>query len=642
MKIAVTICLLLAGFLAGWLLNAPQGEGDVLPNDAPEPIVLSGKESAAWQAQVRGKTTDEVVTAIYEDAMEADFDDKYALFRSLMEKDRSTSRELNARMLIMSMDQEELQQAIQQARFEDANRRTMDLLYARFVDLDRDAAWAYFLAQPDPDEVSILSYYIFKRWVLDDQAAAMAAWSQLDEKTQGSRLRTMVESLSEVDVNAALQLQLAYGKMTSSDSYAYRDVIRKWAQQDLASAREALALVPRGAHEDAYSAYFDVLIESDRGQAMEQAQALEGFTDKKRALSQIYRNWLDEDVDGALAALANESTPEDYFSSWTLARDHPEKLMTWAFENMSGNEQDYIIGSAMRSMVREDNLEMAMNYLATLPYGEAYERSLSSLASEWAEDDPQAAIAWARQLEDPSDQRRALGSVMWRYARDDPEAAKALYLSLDAEQQGHLDDNIIRPLTQRDPLEAMAWIDSLPGDVNRTELREQAYQEWARQDGSGLFDHLGIAGFKQLPENQRRDLLRQWADYSPKDSSAWLEGLKTDDLPENEVANLYGQVASQWLDHDTYEASEWIAGLPSGKARESAVRNLVSEIRDKDPAAAWEWVIDTGENHQLGHAESVLRSWQDKDAAYRALVTSQLSDEDVNKLAQKYFADRAN
>ncbi|GHC03086.1 hypothetical protein [Cerasicoccus arenae] len=633
MKYAFSIILLAIAFALGWFLNAPNARPQFDEDLDPIQLVDASPE---WQAKTKGKSTREVAEAIYHEAMSVSFEEKYQLLGGILKKD-STASKLNARMIVMSMSEDELVRAIGQARAEDADRSTMNLLYGRWVDVNRDAAYAYFLEQPDPDDVSTLGYFIFKNWVLEDQAGAMIAWAQLDTNTQSKRLRTMVYSLAEVDLAQALTLQLTYGKADGNGPKNYAHIIDLWAKQDIESAKEALELVPRGdAYEQALKAYFNVLMDENRDLAMTEARELASNADQKSVLRSIYERWINDDVEGALGALALEKDPQQYMSAWRAADKDPVLVMDWAHANLDGAVQDEFISTAINRMVRKDP-QMALSYIDSLPYGEAYTRALSNLSYNWARQDPEAAIAWFEAMPEGEDRNNAMRNVLSEYVNKDPEAAKAYFLSMDGEMQGSAVSNLANRLVQNDPQQALAWINSLPDPDLQSRLIKETYSSWAREDGSTLFAHLGADGFAKLDTNEQRNLMRSWADYSPREAADWLEN-----APEDQQKMLTDRVSREWLDHDTYEASIWISELPEGESREAAVKNLVNSISSSDPISALDWVVDIKDDGDRNRsAANILRQWKDKAAARDALLASSLSDDEVTKLLADVFNEKS-
>ena len=95
--------------------------------------------------------------------------------------------------------------------------------------------------------------------------------------------------------------------------------------------------------------------------------------------------------------------------------------VSWA-TSLPGKSRDAVLPGIIAS-VAETDLPEATRLVTQLPAGDAQANATSSIAWQWAGEDPQAASKWAASFPEGRTRQRAFESVMNRWAQNDPYAA---------------------------------------------------------------------------------------------------------------------------------------------------------------------------------------------------------------------------
>ena len=166
------------------------------------------------------------------------------------------------------------------------------------------------------------------------------------------------------------------------------------------------------------------------------------------------------DGDGVQAALTRvRAMPRnmDMFMTANLLLSHYGDINpTGALEYLSGRsgmERGMGTASILRSWASKDPAAAADYFASNVleAGGEQWQidRTASSLASEWARQDSQAALAWAKDLPEPV-REEALESILEQIATEDPGRAVDVAMALPEESRGEALQSVAEQCTARD------------------------------------------------------------------------------------------------------------------------------------------------------------------------------------------------
>ena len=151
----------------------------------------------------------------------------------------------------------------------------------------------------------------------------------------------------------------------------------------------------------------------------------------------------------------------------------PQQAAGMADEFLSGDQRVGVLARSAEKLAPTDPT-------AALAMGEGLTdwqqvRFLSRFVSGWATADPNAARAWAMQVEDPRTRARLVGRVLAEQVKSDPVGAAQTFAQMppdDAEVRRRTARQIASQWAANDTLAAMQWSDSLPDDGDREASRQ--------------------------------------------------------------------------------------------------------------------------------------------------------------------------
>lgn len=151
----------------------------------------------------------------------------------------------------------------------------------------------------------------------------------------------------------------------------------------------------------------------------------------------------------------------------------PQQAAGMADEFLSGDQRVGVLARAAQRLA-------GTNPTAALAMGEGLTdwqqvRFLSRFVSGWATADPDAARAWAMQMEDPRTRARLIGRVLAEQVKSDPVGAAQTFAQMppgDAEVRQRTARQIASQWAANDTLSAMQWSDSLSDEGDRDAARQ--------------------------------------------------------------------------------------------------------------------------------------------------------------------------
>jgi hypothetical protein len=175
----------------------------------------------------------------------------------------------------------------------------------------------------------------------------------------------------------------------------------------------------------------------------------------------------------------------------------------------------------------------------------------SIIATEWARQDPAAALAWASSL--ATGKNEAMTAVVGEVAKTDPRKAAEMIARMDPEQRAASYRSVAAQYGALDFAEAQTWIRTLPADDQEGALASAI---------EGLSGKDPAAAAKQV--------------------SAMQEGDAKD--------RLVGDVVRDLARKDTQAAEDFLKEQTSERAQRDAMRDLLPALTAKNPIAALAFV----------------------------------------------------
>ena len=135
--------------------------------------------------------------------------------------------------------------------------------------------------------------------------------------------------------------------------------------------------------------------------------------------------------------------------------------MNWAQAHLAADDElsEKVFPQAVRTMVREQNTEMAANWVNDLPEGKLRAASAEYLVSEWSRFDHPAVGEWINQLEDGPTFEAAAATFADSIFPNNPQAALEWGESIqNVEKRKELLTKLGGSYMRTDKVEARKWI----------------------------------------------------------------------------------------------------------------------------------------------------------------------------------------
>jgi uncharacterized coiled-coil DUF342 family protein len=350
---------------------------------------------------------------------------------------------------------------------------------------------------------------------------------------------------------------------------------------------------------------------------------------------QLLENWVDTDVSAAF--------------DWSCQETNVE------LRQIALNET--IPGMAMNSST---NALTAFNWLQSQTNADALAPKtrnilITQLFGIWAANDPDAAAAASGQLSEGATREKVAEIILSQRIVKDPAAAADVIANLPP---GKWREDAVAALCQSwvSVPAALAWAQTLPGEIESSNAVGQIIGNWAGTDFSAVTNTIAA-----LPDGNRKvsaqlALAEPWAQKDALElatnalalppgeiQTRWLtaacQRLATDNFADaaelarsvtNAVLrqNLLEQAATN-SDFEKFEATaKYIAAMSSGEDQQAAVKGLVSRWTVSDPESALTWLRAFPEtNSQPQHIQAVLTTWAQSEPAAAAKWLANLPPE---------------
>ncbi len=419
-------------------------------------------------------------------------------------------------------------------------------------------AWAKDLTDPAQRESALRG--VFRAWAETDPKGTAA---KLDELTKDTDMAKAAAGESPV-----------------------RAVVRAWAAQDPKAAAAWLRQrAEQAGPEDGSATSFKSLLRSEILPTRDEWNATE--------IADLIR----KPGEKVVAEGEDKNAPFNHISSWGGSDDDGGYRQTIGqFGGYNSPLTSYADPSQTDGAVRIANPAQAFDDLAKQPGDASRQNVLHEIASQWAEQDPKAAMAKLQEITDPWLKLGLINALSNRARQaNDPQLAGELAKAFpeNSYQGKQIVGEVYASLAKRDPARAQALLNS----------------------------DLDIGGKTSIASA----LVTQQATYDPAGAIGWA----AQQADEKIRLAATRSALSSWAGADAYAASEWLATQPAGPLREAAVQGLVQSLSENSPDDALQWAgtltdPQQRESQQMSIVQNLL--WQDPARAKELVAGLKLSE----------------
>lgn len=422
-------------------------------------------------------------------------------------------------------------------------------------------AWRYGMKISDPAARGSFEQAVVARWGLSEPEGAFGGVVALPASGRKDQLlRQVAGDLVRVDPQRAVELALSVNR--ADRRATLMNILTEWAQQDAPAAAQWLESNPgkvnrmvafqiasaygvqnptealdwaqrfdRASNRSLVGVVLGAYAEENPADALRLAMGLEAGAKRGQAITAVLGAAARRDPEFAKDNL--DKVPGGQFRSQAvmniamqIVRSDPRAAVEWV--KSVGDEQAKADGlSSLAQALANSDPETAASLTDEVPSAHRAEW-VAAVASAYAQQDPEAAVRWARTyLNDP-----AYPHILWRLvsrlAATDPQAAFELAATApDPRQRDQAIASMVGRAAFENPETAVRWIDRISDERQRTHAVGSIAAQWAQVDAAAA---------------------RKWV-TSLESGAARDQGLSmlvsNSSLPLEEASSLLGQIQSQ-------------------------------------------------------------------------------------------------
>ena len=468
-----------------------------------------------------------------------------------------------------------------------------------------------------------------------DLASAEAYARGLEHTHQRtSAMSTIAGALAQKDPNAALEWAKALDPSEGRENHI-ATVLRTMSVEDPQGVSSMLGeitnLQQRSSLINSISSHW---IQKDPNAALSWIKTLPGSQAKTQALSSAFRQLIHQDSDQVpqlleqippanrnqiVSGMIQQWANKDFHSAkqWLTTQDNPHilerglsnLLSIWA-QKAPGEAAAFLQNSSVKN----------------------HDNHHSTLARVWATKDPDAALQWAQNLEEPGSRQAATNQVYQQIASSDPDRAISLLPGInDESNHNSLLGSIASNLAVQNFDRSKEWISTLPQE-QRFQAASSMLSSISRSqpnDAAVLLDQLsaeasGDSDLLGKVNGYANDIANSWGQHDPESAARWAQQITDEDTQFKAVSG----VARSWVNNDAEGAADWINELPPGKSRDEATGILVNHVEGIDPESAFEWAQTiTDDDGRYQSLNGVFNEWhqQNPEAAMEAIDAANIT-----------------
>ncbi|MCX6867242.1 MAG: hypothetical protein NTV46_13670 [Verrucomicrobia bacterium] len=329
-------------------------------------------------------------------------------------------------------------------------------------------------------------------------------------------------------------------------------------------------------------------------QLAEEARKLDGLPMNERIMASIllFSRWAEKDPTAAMA----------YSNSigFTGMFVRPTILQSWASVDPANAAKYYASNPREFAM-------MGVMGGGRGPMGGG-QGGASIIASEWARQDPAAAMAWASSL--TTDKNRAMESVIGEVAKTDPKKAVAMLASMDSTDKGDAYRSVAAQYGTANFSEAQAWIRTLPAEDQAAALAS-AIGGLSNKDPQAAAKQVGLLEAGDAKNGVITSVVEDLARVDPKAAAVFLKQQDSEKAQQDAMR----QLMPAWVAQDPSAALAYANSYEAGGVRDSALQSYVFSNNSVAPAELLkvaETITDEGDrSRSVGIAAA---RWMREDA----------------------------
>ena len=434
----------------------------------------------------------------------------------------------------------------------------LNIIYARFADLDPNAAVDHLLSEVRTGGVDIL-FTIFSSWAKVDLNAAVAKSRELQVQ---SHRQTAEQAILMAQASQGAAVEQLAGRMNSNAG----------TQFNMLSAVQLL-----------------LLAQSDPEAAMQQALQIPDWDMQIRIVAKISTMWADQDHKEAMRyskSLTAERVRDGFQGTLLhhLVVTQPETAIEYLYDDQFTDEAHGRFLNRIFTSLAESDPERAYHF-ATGQRTQAYrERATSVVLASLTGRKPTVAFELLQLVTDPAIIRKHASAVLEQFAVINPTQALEWAERQTAHRQEYL-NAVISVIARSDPEQALSVVSELPDSQSRTRALAPVIKQIANQDPTLAIQFLDLLGNSAVRYQTTNEIAMIWMTHEPVAAFVWIKN-----LPARQQVSLLSTIASAVALENVELAQALLPELTNSVVRENWVSAIARQLANGDPTAAVAWL----------------------------------------------------
>lgn len=242
-------------------------------------------------------------------------------------------------------------------------------------------------------------------------------------------------------------------------------------------------------------------------------------------------------------------------------------------------------------MVGTNEIMLALERVASMPWSPEAEKLLQSTMAKWATTDPLAALQYALKIESRRVRSTLVGSIFTSWAQADANGAYNWLLTNRESDPGTFAMGL-RPvfssLAASGVDNAMKMALAIPSSYDRMSAIRVVADQASR--GGTIPSMTSYLDSFQTPSERQgyaSMLAQSWAIYAPQDAAQWAMSLTDPALRQTTLSSAVGS----WASDNPQAAAEWAMTLPQGDLKNSEIAQITQSWARYDPVNAADWLL---------------------------------------------------
>jgi hypothetical protein len=247
----------------------------------------------------------------------------------------------------------------------------------------------------------------------------------------------------------------------------------------------------------------------------------------------------------------------------------------------------------------------------------------SIIATEWARQDPSAALAWANSLK--TGKSEAISAVVGEVAKTDPQKAAGMLAGMSPEERKAAYPTVASQYGASNFAEAQAWVRTLPAESQEAALAS-AIGGLATKDPAAAAAQFKLLKAGEAKDRMLPDIVKALAMKSPQEAGQLILTQGGEEGQRDAMRSLM----PSWTAQDPVAALDYVKDLKAGPVRDRAAEAVIWSDKTTPRATLIQTADLIEDKDAQNRAISITASgWMREDpvAAKAYVESSALSDE---------------